>query len=80
MCDDTRSGGGLKVFRPPLRVLCRVGESAPLKGGLMMQSGIYSGITGDVRGHEGVDEGGLTRVQLGEASEERPNVGRRSGR
>ncbi len=46
----------------------------------MMQSGIYSGITGDVRGHEGVDEGGLTRVQLGEASEERPNVGRRSGR
>ena len=46
----------------------------------MMQSGISSGITGDVCGHEGVDEGGLARVQLGEAPEERPDMGRRGGR
>ncbi len=46
----------------------------------MMQAGVYTGITGDVRHHEGVDEGHLARVQLGEAPEERTDVGRGGSR
>ena len=41
----------------------------------MMQAGLSTGITGGVRGHEGVDEGSLMRVQLGEAPEEHSDRG-----